>query len=305
MPQHFNWNLLYEKHIENRLVYLNYIDVKLNAKTTKTNKSRCTQCANNYDDHLMETSRLVCSRKRCNQICDVKFKVCHCFKTNIYYFFKLNEHAGHIGFLSQSPPPLMLSVEQASASASASSSSAAATTVESLFQKRAKRVMTPKVKKLVRRLILDFDAALPKTIESKIIEKYKHKIESSSSEVMPSLEQIECFVKKFRRRNSSEKTSNKILNESTPITESETDISHDEHQELNESLANVLNEKQESREVLCLDDERSTLEDDEVENVTGERSSTDTSNCVANEVYLSQYNWLAMQLYRNLVSSSY
>ena len=85
MPKSLNWRFLCEAKIEQRSAYLNYIDIKMNAKTEKTNKSKCTICGEKSDDHQMQTSRLY--NAKCQSI---KYKSCHCLKTNNYIFYILN-----------------------------------------------------------------------------------------------------------------------------------------------------------------------------------------------------------------------
>ena len=283
MPQHFNWIFLYEKYIEMRLMYLKYIDLNLNAKTTKTNKSRCTKCDCNTDNHLMETSRLVCSRKMCKKSCNVKFKVCHCFKTDNYYFFKLNQHVFEI----TSSMPLEVKM---------------APTSSVVAPKSERRCITPKVKKLIKRLILDFDAELPRSIQKKILAKYKHKIESSSNEAMPSLIQIQNFVRNFRKQNSKEMTDPSI----EQVAKNSLKEQNDNEEKPNESTqTEIVQQNSNSPEIICLDDETGENGDENVEKLTAmSQSMTVAPNCLNDEAYVSQYNLLAMQFYRNFISTS-
>lgn len=90
MPKSLNWKFLFEANIEKRSVYLNYIDIEMNARTEKTNKSNCTLCkASNqcHDNHQMQTSRLSDAKYQ-----DIKYKSCHCLKTNKYIFYLLNQN---------------------------------------------------------------------------------------------------------------------------------------------------------------------------------------------------------------------
>ena len=295
MPQHFNWIFLYEKHIAIRLMYLKYIDLNLNAKTTKTNKSRCTKCDCNTDNHLMETSRLVCSRKMCKKSCNVKFKVCHCFKTDNYYFFKLNQHSFEI----YSSLPLEVKTPP---------------TTSVVMQKSERRCITPKVKKLIKRLILDFDAELPRSIEKKILAKYKNKIESSSNEAMPSLIQIQNFVRNFRKQNSKEiklidetdTSKEHVCEQVTKDSSNEQNDTRDEEKFNESTQTEIMHQNSNSPEIICLDEETEVeYSDDNVEKFTAmSQSMTVTPNCANDEAYVSQYNQLAMQFYRNFFSTS-
>jgi hypothetical protein len=294
MPQHFNWIFLYEKHIEMRLMYLKYIDLNLNAKTTKTNKSRCTQCDCNTDNHQMETSRLVCSRKMCKKACHVKFKVCHCFKTDNYYFFKLNQHV----FENYSSLPLEVKTPP---------------TTSVMVPKIERRCITPKVKKLIKRLILDFDDELPRSIEKKILAKYKHKIESSSNESMPSLIQIQNFVRNFRKQNTKEiKSIDKTDSSKQHVCEKvrkysskEQNDTRSEEKITEPTQTEIMHQNSNSPDIIFLDEKTGEYSEDNVEKLTPlSQSMTVTPNCVNNEAYVSQYNLLAMQFYRNFLSTS-
>ena len=89
MPKSLNWKFLFEANIEQRSEYLNYIDMVMNARTEKTNKSNCTLCKGEQcqDNHQMQTSRLSDAKYQ-----DIKYKSCHCLKTNKYIFYLLNQN---------------------------------------------------------------------------------------------------------------------------------------------------------------------------------------------------------------------
>jgi hypothetical protein len=93
MPKSLNWRFLYETKIEKRSEYLSFID-KMNFKTEKTNKSNCTICSENNDRHQMQASRLTQqnpshSHSNTNKSDVLKYKACHCLKTNDYIFYML------------------------------------------------------------------------------------------------------------------------------------------------------------------------------------------------------------------------
>ena len=95
MPKSLNWRFLYEANIEKRAEYLSFID-KMNFKTEKTNKSNCTICSENNDKHQMQASRLTqhltinhATRAIENKSDVLKYKACHCLKTNDYIFYIL------------------------------------------------------------------------------------------------------------------------------------------------------------------------------------------------------------------------
>ena len=255
MPQHFNWTFLYEKTIQNRLTYLGYIDLTLNAKTVKTNKSRCTQCEKNEDDHLMETSRLVCNNTKCSHTCQVKFKVCHCFSTNNYNFFKLNEHENDVNM-------------EVEINESQSSSSVALVNNPCRVGGES---MTPKVKKLVKRLILENDAELANLVEHKILTKYKAKIMSYSNETMPSVIQIQKYLKDFRKQQQQQQQKKK----DKQIVDH---IENKNNRQVNESFKS-----------------------DEIDS---SKSNISEIACLNHDEFLVRYNWLAMQLYGNFIASA-
>jgi hypothetical protein len=251
MPQHFNWNFLYKKTIQNRLTYLGYIDLTLNAKTVKTNKSRCTQCDKNGDDHLMETSRLVCNNTKCSQMCQVKFKVCHCFSTNSYNFFKLNEHENDANMEEE------IDESQSSSVALAKN------------PRRSSESMTPKVKKLVKRLILENDAELANIVEHKIFTKYKAKIMSYANETMPSVIQIQNYLNDFRKQQQQQQQKKKDKQ--------------------------IVNHVENNREI------NESFKSDEIDS---SNSNLSEITCSSHDEFLMRYNWLAMQLYGSFIAST-
>jgi hypothetical protein len=93
MPKVYNWKFLYKKSFDKRPALLNYVDMNLNATINKNNKVNCTICSSR-GSHKMENMMLICNNSRSNEVdlCNVRYKICHCLNSNDFFFYQLNEH---------------------------------------------------------------------------------------------------------------------------------------------------------------------------------------------------------------------
>jgi len=144
------------------------------------------------------------------------------------------------------------------------------------FAKNPRRVggesMTPKVKKLVKRLILENDAELANLVEHKILTKYKAKIMSYSNETVPSVIQIQKYLKDFRKQQQQQQQQQQKKKDKQIVDHIEN------NQQVNESFKS-----------------------DEVDS---SKSSISEIACLNHDEFLIRYNWLAMQLYGNFLASA-
>ena len=94
MPKKYDWVFLYDKTFPSSNIFKAFCASNLVASIVTNNKTKCTVCNANSDGHNMENILLRCNGTGCNtiNICPVRHKVNHCLKSNVYKFYKLNQH---------------------------------------------------------------------------------------------------------------------------------------------------------------------------------------------------------------------
>ena len=119
----------------------------------------------------MEVILFDCKASECNFnfkcVHEVRYKVIHCFETQTYSFFILNNHPSE-----WKCDKVKLSEQKG---------------------------MTPKVKRLVEHLYYECEIIRPKLIEKKIHNIYKKKIEKDVNETIPPLDKIQNYIKVLQR----------------------------------------------------------------------------------------------------------
>ena len=142
MVKKLNWNELFVKEFKYRAGMFNFMFLTFNAKSYKSDKTKCSKCCNSQ--HKMETILFECKASECNYnykcVHEVRYKVIHCMETQKYSFFILNKHPS-----DWKCDDVKLSDQKG---------------------------MTPKVKRLVEHLYFDCEIGRPKVIEQKIHNKY-------------------------------------------------------------------------------------------------------------------------------------
>ena len=164
MPKLQNWQF-YTQVTLNADKFKPYANMKLLASIVRHNHVNCTKCDHSVS-HKMDSIYLICNNASCEGKCLVEYKAYKCPKHNVYIIMKLNEHE------------------------------------EELDQRdfTTKRGITPRVKRLLENLIYEYDIGMPKKLHMKCLTKYKEKIEACTSEAMPTLIQIQDYVRNLRRK---------------------------------------------------------------------------------------------------------
>ena len=164
MPKVQNWKFLTEVTVTEE-EFKQYANMQLCASIQRRNKDNCTKC-DHRESHKMSSIYLIFNNPECKMKCLVEYKALKCPKKDKFIIMKLNDH--------EEP------IEQREFST--------------------KRGVTPRVKELIEKLIFEYDIGMPKKIHMKIHNKYKKTIEKTQGENLPTLGQIQDFVRNLRRK---------------------------------------------------------------------------------------------------------